>query len=197
MPIGKIVTSNSHVDYVCQVFGRTEIENPPAPADYAFGRFVRVALPAGDADLIGIIYNTILMNPEFGNLGPRLSSRADLEVFSPDYLNEQVTLVGVLVVGSMRRQGDVPAGQGIPPLAATVDAVVEALPDAEISRFHRGPAAPRLAYLPQLLSQTNPLIPHLVLTVLDQVRALFPEQGTELAVLRDNLAWRMQVEQAR
>ena len=36
-----------------------------------------------------MIYNTILMNPEFGSLGPRLSPKSELEIFSPDYLNEK------------------------------------------------------------------------------------------------------------
>ena len=42
--LGKIAKSNSHTDYVCQVYGPGEVETPPIPADYAFGTFVRIPL---------------------------------------------------------------------------------------------------------------------------------------------------------
>ena len=96
MILGKVIKSNGHVDYVCQIYGPGETALPPAPEDYAFGTFVRIALP-DEASLIGLVYDTILMNPEFGNLGPRLSPSADLEIFSPDYLREKVVLVGLVL----------------------------------------------------------------------------------------------------
>ena len=195
--IGKIVKSNSHIDYVCQVFSPGEWEEDPSPDDYAFGRFVRVAIDGEYLpDLVGIIYNTILMNPEFGSLGPRLSPASDLEIFSPDYLSEKATLVGILVIGSLPKEAGGSPAQGIPPLAADVDCMVSVLPDTDIARFHGGEGAPQLAYLPQLLSQANPLIPHLTLNVLEQVAGCFPDQAAQLAVLRGNLAWRTQIEGA-
>src|SRR5579872_7325379 len=42
--IGKIVRSESHVRYTCQVFGPGETVAPPEPADFAFGSFVRLPL---------------------------------------------------------------------------------------------------------------------------------------------------------
>src|SRR5688500_5582245 len=97
--IGKIVGSRSHVDYVCQVYGPGESAEPPPPSAYAFGAFVRIEL--ADAHwLAGVVYDTQLVNPAFGTLGPRLSPREDLAVFSPDYLNECATLVGVLAIGA-------------------------------------------------------------------------------------------------
>jgi hypothetical protein len=195
--IGKIVKSNSHIDYVCQVFGPGERETPPAPADYAFGQFVRVAVEgAPEGQLVGVIYNTILMNPEFGSLGPRLSPKSELEIFSPDYLNEKALLVGILLVGSLPAGKGTPA-QGIPRSGATVDALVETMTPDEVRRFHEGAAGPRLAYLPLLQGQANPLMAHLMLSVLEQVAACFPAHQMELDVLRNNLAWRTQVEQAR
>ncbi len=81
MVIGKIVKSYSHINYVCQIYGPLEVEMPPHPADYAFGRFVRVAVRARlldescvrqDTNLsrqdepccytVGVIYDTILLN---------------------------------------------------------------------------------------------------------------------------------------
>ncbi|GAB4530760.1 MAG: hypothetical protein Kow0063_09230 [Anaerolineae bacterium] len=200
MRVGKIVKSNTHVDYVCQVYGPGEIaDQSPSPHDYAFGTFVRVELSAdsaqgvaGDSYLVGLIYSTILMNPEFGNLGPRLSSPADLEVFSPDYLREQATLVGVAAVGQVT-----PAGrhQGVPRLAATVGAEVITLTAEEVRAFHTPLAGdgPALAYAPLLLAQGDPLIPHLLLDVIKRLEDLFPDQTRQLAVLRSNLAWKTAV----
>jgi hypothetical protein len=93
--IGKIVKSNSHVDYVCQVFGPGEVDVVPAPTEYTFGTFVAVDLDEGAGSLVGIIYNTLLTNPEYGSFGPRLSPRSEVEIFSPDYLAETATLLGV------------------------------------------------------------------------------------------------------
>jgi len=197
MRIGKIVKSNTHVDYVCQVYGPGEIAEPhPSPEDFAFGTFVGVGLSADAGQgalhssyLVGLIYSTILMNPEFGNLGPRLSPPADLEVFSPDYLREQATLVGVVAVGQVT-----PAGthQGVPRLAAQVGAEVTTMTANEVHAFHT-PAQSgglALAYAPLLLAQGDPLVPHLVLNVINGLEQLFPDQARQLAVLRGNLAWK-------
>ncbi len=190
MRIGKIVKSNTHVDYVCQVYGPGEIESSPLPADYAFGTFVRIGLADGHSYLVGLIYSTILMNPEFGNLGPRLSSPADLEVFSPDYLREQATLVGIVAVGQVASGV---ASQGVPPLAAAVGATVETMTPEEVRDFHRPGGGLSLAYAPLLLAQGDPLIPHLLLNVVNRLSDLFPDQARQLAVLRGNLAWKTAV----
>jgi len=70
---------------------------------------VRVALN-DDRWLVGLIYDTMLFHPGFGRLGPRLSPEPELAVFSPDYLNEKATLVGITAVGMMDGAGNV--GQG-------------------------------------------------------------------------------------
>jgi hypothetical protein len=198
MRIGQIVKSNTHVDYVCQIDNPGEFTSAPALEDYAFGTFVRVGLNAGTkreasgSYLVGLIYSTILMNPEFGSLGPRLSPPADLEVFSPDYLREQATLVGIVAVGQVT-----PAGQrqGVPRLAATVGAEVTTMPPQDVRAFHLSPsgAGISLAYAPLLLAQGDPLIPHLLLNAVNRLDNLFPDHSRQLAVLRGNLAWKSAV----
>ena len=190
MRIGQIVKSNTHVDYVCQIDNPGEFKSFPSPEDYAFGTFVRIGLGADESSyLVGLIYSTILMNPEFGNLGPRLSPPADLEVFSPDYLREQVTLVGVVAVGQVTSEG---THQGVPRLAAAVGSEVTTMEADEVRAFHTPPAADglALAYAPLLLAQGEPLIPHLLLDVINRLEDLFPNQTRQLAVLRGNLAWK-------
>src|SRR5204862_264341 len=51
MYIGKIVKSDSHINYVCQIYGPREVEVEPGPSDYAFGRFVRAAVDGQKAYL--------------------------------------------------------------------------------------------------------------------------------------------------
>jgi len=190
MSIGKIIKSNSHTDYICQVYGPGEVKTPPTREDYAFGTFVRVEL--GDERwLVGIIYDTMLFNPDFGRLGPRLSPEPELAVFSPDYLNEKAILVGIAAVGMMDATGNVV--QGVPALAASTDALVERMTDDQVRTFHQGNPIPQLAYAPLLLAQGSPLALPLLQTVIARLMALFPNQADLLAVLQDDLAWKAQV----
>jgi hypothetical protein len=199
--IGRIVKSTTHVDYVCQVYGAGEITSTPAPEDHAFGTFVRISLAAGEGHLVGLVCDTVLMNPEFGHLGPvlrpaegpRLSPIADLEIFSPDYLNERAVLVTVVAVGQVTVDGEV--CQGIPLPAATLGAAVEKMSGEEVRSFHSSPAGEGLllAYAPRLLARGEPLMPHLLLRVVDHLAGMFPGQSRQLAVLRGNLAWKTAV----
>jgi len=109
VPLGKIIKSNVHTDYIAQIYAPSEVESPPAREDYAFGTFVRVALN-DDRWLVGLIYDTMLFNPDFGRPGPRLSPEPELAVFSPGHLNEKAILVGITAVGMMDAAGNV--GQG-------------------------------------------------------------------------------------
>src|SRR5438045_4757310 len=128
MSIAKFVKSYSHIYYVCQIYAPCEFEVEPDPSDYAFGRFVRVAVRSGLSDdpntqldlalgksqepvtyAVGVIYDTILLNPAFGSLGPRLSNETQGELFSPDYLSEKAALIYVMALG-MVEQRATPAG---------------------------------------------------------------------------------------
>ena len=95
--VAKIVKSNSHVDYVGRVIDELDADAPPRTEDYGFAQFVR--LPINNLEVIGVVYDTQLINPEYGNFGPRLSPPPDLSILSPDYLNEQGVLIGILLLG--------------------------------------------------------------------------------------------------
>lgn len=190
--IGKIVRSSSHIDFVCQVYGPGEVASPPSSVDFAFGTFVRMAIQGLGADwLVAIVYDTLLLNPEFGTLGPRLSPAPALQVFSPDYLSERITVIGVLALGTMSNNGQVK--QGIPAIVPPLDVMVERMADAEIRAFHAGGSGVRLAYVPIVLSQQNPLAVPLLLDTLARVEQLLPGQAAQLAVLRLQLAWQLQI----
>lgn len=190
--LGKIVKSNSHTDYICQVYGRNEFDPAPGVENYALGTFVRIELEAGKAGaLVGLIYDTVLLNPDFGRLGPRLSPETELAMFTPDYLNERAVLVGITAIGRVKADGDV--FQGVPLLAANSDAQVVQMTDDEIRAFHAHDGSLHLDYLPLLAHMDHPLALHLGLIVLRKLGRLLPECATELAVLSDDLLWRTQI----
>ena len=246
--IGKIVRSESHVRYTCQVYGPGEVAAPPEPADYAFGSFVRIPLRlsvgrsdvlapslsdahgradvadplplfppppstvrAGEGRLgslaaIGLIYDTLLLNPAFGTLGPRLSNDAQVELFSPDYLSERAVLVSILLLGTMSGSASAPRVlHGVPPLAADLGAEVSALADADVRAFHvfadgglPGGARPYLhmGYLPHAVAQDNPLLPLAMLRTIERLERLFPEHAALLSIVKRNFAWRLKVQSA-
>ncbi len=194
LTLGKIVKSNGHTDYVCQIYGRYEQEPVPQPVNYALGTFVSVELQGqGAGYLVGLIYDTVLLNPDFGSLGPRLSPETELGSFAPDYLNERAVLVGITAIGRVDAKGRVQ--QGVPLLAANSDALVRQMNSDQIRAFHHGPNGLNLTYLPVVMGQSkdNPLAYHLARTVLDHLTALLPDFRAELDVLADNLLWSTQI----
>jgi hypothetical protein len=230
MFIGKIVKSDSHISYVCQIYGPREVEVEPAPADYAFGRFVRVAVRSGQSDdaassldialgisqepmtyAVGVIYDTILLNPAFGSLGPRLSNETQVELFSPDYIAEKAVLIYVMILGMMELRR-IPTGtseflsvmHGVPLLSLELGSEIETMTDEEVQAFHffhdttTGPDAQNaylhMGYLPHIIAQRNSLLPMVTLRIIDQLEHLFPQNLALLSIVKRNFAWRLKVE---
>jgi hypothetical protein len=220
--IGKVVKSDSHITYACQVYGAGEVEVQPGPTDCAFGQFVRAAVRsepaashapganghvAGEVWAIGIIYDTILLNPAFGTLGPRLSNAEQLEIFSPDYLSERAMLVYFSVLGLMEHPDHAAArwrvSHGVPPVALELGCEVETIQADDIRAFHffadggaPGGAEPYLhmGYLPHLIAQRNSLMPQVALRVVEQLEQLFPQNRALLNIVKSNFAWKLKVE---
>ena len=191
--IGRIVKSNSHTDYVCQVFAPRETAHDPEPQDYSFGRFVQAPIdPTYGGAAIGIVYDTILLNPEYGSLGPRLNPPSEQAMLAPDYLVEKATAVGIIIVGLQR--GDT-VEQGVIPLSLPVDAEVSSLDDDATRRFHLVDGKLSLGYLPGLISHTSPLVTELGLSVIRQLLMLFPESRDQrlLSTLAAHFTWQARV----
>ncbi|HLJ67173.1 MAG TPA: hypothetical protein VKX16_07410 [Chloroflexota bacterium] len=192
MVIGTVVKSNSHISYLCRVFGRLEVDPAPRPQEYAFGTFVTLA-PVDDSPvrLVGVVRDTLLINPEYGNFGPRLSSEPELEVFSPDYLDEKGVLVDVLILGWLDRGQ---ARHGVPAVAAQVGTRVEGMVEDAVRDFHRDARGRFLmGYLPPLLTRNDAVIAGLLLGVLERLEPAFPDQQRVIGVLKNNLAWKSRV----
>lgn len=136
MRLGKVVKSNSHCDYVVQLEDRMDVIAPPEPEDYGFGSFVKLEEMSGRHWAVGVIYNSLLFNPLFLSNGPRLSSEPD-PLFTPDLINETRTLLGVVLVGSLVREGDRLYGvHGIPRIVVPVNTPACRMTQEEVYRFH-------------------------------------------------------------
>jgi hypothetical protein len=210
MRIGKIVKSNSHVDYVGRVLDKLEADRPPNPEHYRFGQFVAIppisrassspadsartngAGPGRPSTTVGIIYNSQLVNPDYERLGPRLSAPVELTtVFSPDLLNEQGILIGVLLVGWEDASGG--WRQGIPRPVLPVNSDIIAMSDEDVRAFHVN-GANRLAihYYPHVMTHARQFGQQLLLSVLDQLEAMCGDvSSSEIALLRRTLNWQI------
>jgi hypothetical protein len=191
MRIARIVKSNSHVDYAARVLDALETPAPPASADYQFGQFVKANISEGE--IIGVIYNSQLLNPEYGNFGPRLSTPPPLNsIFSPDYLNEQGVLIGLLLLGSQPHGQPEAAGrQGIPRQVLPINAEVETMTADEMRTFHLSPQGHlQLHYYAHVLTHAGLFAFQLLTAIIEQLEQLSDDtQRARLAVLRRSITW--------
>jgi hypothetical protein len=191
MRIAKIIKSNSHVDYAARVLDALETPEPPGAADYRFGQFVKVTTRSGE--VVGVIYNSQLINPEYGNYGPRLSTPPELNaVFSPDYLNEQGVLIGLLLLGWRDGQG---RKQGVPREVLPINADVETMTDDEVRAFHHNErGALEVHYYSHVTTHAGPFAFQLLSAIVEQLEPLTTErERARLEVLRKTLAWQQTV----
>ena len=185
--IAKIVASRSHVDYVGRVIDRLDAGSAPASDDYGFARFV--SLPVSEScEVVGLVYDTQLVNPEYGSLGPRLSPPSELAVLSPDYLNEQGVLVGLLLLGWRDAGG---AHHTVPRRVIPVGQEVFGMADGEVLKFHRDAEGRlRLHYYSQVVAHAGAFALPLLEAVLEQLeRDASAEERQRFCVLRRSLAW--------
>lgn len=188
MLIAKIVSSNSHVDYVARVVDAFDGTEVPSADDHAFGNFVSVGFDDGES-VVGIIYNSLLVNPDFASYGPRLSTKPELETFSPDYLNEQGILIGILFLGSIGADGS--ARQGVPARTVSAGASVESLDEDAFRRFHgESGTGTAVHYLPQVMAHAGSFANPLLDSVIRRLEiGASKEELKKLKLVRENLAW--------
>lgn len=191
MLIAKIVKSNSHVDYAARILDSMETGEAPKTEDYGFAQFVKVA--AANGEVIGIIYNSQLINPEYGNYGPRLSTPPDLNsVFSPDYLNEQGVMIGILLLGWRDERGN---HQGVPCSVLPINSQVETMTADEVRKFHRDKTgAVQLGYYAHVTTHAGDFAFQLLTAVAGQLEELLDErERARLSVFRRTLSWQQTV----
>jgi hypothetical protein len=193
--IAKIVQSNSHVDYVGRVIDQLDASEPPATSDYEFAQFVSMPLEANAGEVIGVIYNTLLLNPEYGNFGPRLSPRADLKVLSPDYLNEQGVLIGILLLGwreeRVENENAATIHHTLPRRVIPVGQDVFRLDDENVRAFHQSAGGTvQLHYYSQIIAHAGAFAVPLIEAIIGQLEsACSAADKQRLCVLKKSLIW--------
>ena len=187
MKIAKIIKSNSHIDYIGRVIDELDEANPPAPTDYGFAQFVK--LPLAGEDLIGVIYNSMLVNPEYASFGPRLSPKPELGNFSPDYLNEQGFLIGILLLGTTGENGKIL--HGVPRRVVPPGQDIYKIEKDEVKKFHTDENdCLQMHYYSQVVAHAGLFAVPLLEAVIEQLSLeCRDEDKNRLAVLKQTLAW--------
>ncbi|MEZ5345773.1 MAG: hypothetical protein R2681_09485 [Pyrinomonadaceae bacterium] len=188
MLIAKIVSSNSHVDYIARIIDKFDVGDPPSADDYGFGSFVSIKT-GGNKNVIGVIYNSMLMNPDYANYGPRLSPGPELGSFSPDFINEQGCLVGILLLGESGDQENIT--HDVPAQVIAPGKEVAAIDADEVKRFHSDKnGAMRIHYFSRVISHAGHFAIPLLESIIGRLSAdCSDEDLRRLAVLKQNLAW--------
>jgi hypothetical protein len=140
------------------------------------------------------VYNSQLINPNFNNLGPRLTSEPD-PIFAPDLIVETRTVLGTVLIGKLDSDLDSVYGiQGIPSVVVPVDTPVVKMTPQEIHSFHRNEEGrSQFTYYSHLLQAGGTFAKQLIYQVLQELiasgRFSDPEERA-LQVLAKDLAWR-------
>jgi hypothetical protein len=188
MNIATIVSSNSHIDYIARVIDSLDAgATLPHPSDHCFGQFV--AIRGDDEDVIGVIYDSRLVNPEYGSFAPRSGTRAELGRHTADYAKEEGILIGILLLGTIDREGK--TFQGMPRRIVPVGRAVAKLDPELVNRFHADSAGNvRLHYYSQVVSNARQFAIPLLDSIIDQLLAGRSEtEAQRLRVLKQSLTW--------
>ena len=194
MNIATIVASNSHLDYLARVVDRLDVAEPPTSQDFGFGKFVI----CGEGQHVGVVYNSMLVNPDYGSFGPRLSGVDELRSFSPDFLDERGVLLGVAIVGAFASGA---LGQGTPSEVLTAGSSVIKMSDEQFVEFHTDQAGTlKMTYLPTLISQSGEFALSLVDSIAQQIReklSLKESESKKLDTLTRSLRWQRTMDHLR
>ena len=188
MKIAQIVSSNSHIDYVGRVVDALDVENPPTSEDYGFAQFVSLPL-TDETEIVGVIYNSMLVNPEYASFGPRLSPKPELGSFSPDYLNEQGFLIGILLLGVKDNAKKIT--HGVPRRVVPAGQDVYKIEQSDVKNFHTDEnECLQIHYYSQVVAHAGLFAVTLLEAIIEQLTLDCREEDKKrLGVLKQTLAW--------
>lgn len=196
--LGKIIGSNSHVDYVFEVYSQRERDNPPDPTDYEFGQFVYIQkeIQGTNRAFVGTIYDTVLVDPDQGRTGPRLAQPEEQNIFQPTYVDEKRVLAGVALLGCATVDGGevTDPDHSIPRWTLEVDDVVQKLPKGDMIRFHSIDDELRLEYYQRMIDVAGGFAEDILSQILDSCKEAEPDEAAALNVIQRNLEWQTKME---
>lgn len=187
MKIAKIVSSNSHIAYIARILEERDGEAVPGAEDFGFGRFV--TMPVDSDAIVGVICDSRLVNPEYMNYSPRISSMPALGGLQQNLVDEKKALIGILLLGTM---SDGEAVQQIPQRVVPAGQFVFTMEAKEIDRFHCGrDGSLQLHYFPNLLAHAGSLGVPLARTMIEQIEGICSDADRQrLAVMANALQWK-------
>ena len=136
-----------------------------------------------------MIYNSMLVNPDYSNFGPRLSPKPELGAFSPDYLNEQGFLIAILLLGTQGEDGRFL--HGVPRRVVPPGQSVFRIDAAEVRKFHSDENdCLQIHYYSQVVAHAGLFAVPLLEAVIEQLTLDCSESDRQrLGVLKQTLAW--------
>lgn len=188
MKIAKIVSSNSHIDYIARVIDAFDAgEAQPAASDYCFGQFVELE---GDAEqVVGVIYDSRLVNPEYGSFAPRSGPRAELGRHTADHVQEPGILIGILLLGTIDGTGK--TYHGVPRKIVPVGQAVTKIGRDRVIKFHSDDSGGiHLHYYAQVVSNARQFAIPLLGSIIEQLcESCSDSEAQKLRVLKQSLTW--------
>jgi hypothetical protein len=188
MKIAKVVSSNSHIDYIARVVDALDTSDPPAAEDFGFAQFVSLPF-ADETEIVGVVYNSMLVNPEYASFGPRLSPKPELGSFSPDYLNEQGFLIGILLLGWKDENERIL--HGVPRRVVPAGQDVHKIDAAQMKKFHADEnQCLQIHYYSQIVAHAGLFAVPLLESIIEQLSLDCSDSDSQrLGVLKQTLAW--------
>ncbi len=194
--IGSVISSNSHLDYVVEVFKERDCDRPPELHEREFGQpvFIKKTINGTEHTVMGVIYDTQLVDPDQGRTGPRLA-QDDQAQFTPGYIEERTTLAGVALLGTAVITEDrtiaEPTHQ-MPRWTLEVDDTVFHCPDELTIDFHTVDNQIQLAYIDRLVDIAGDLGAEVIIALIDRLRRMLPDDDQSqrvLDVVEQNIQW--------
>jgi len=195
--IGCIVHSNNHMDYVVEVYRERDRNRPPEKNEYAFGQPVYVQQTVEDEDYVvfGVVYDTQIVDPDQGRAGPRLAAEKQ-EVFTPGYVQEKQTVLGVAFLGYATVKDDdagiriLDVSHEMPPWTLEVDMIVREVGDEAFLRLHTVDGKLKIGYYQRLLNVSDSFGAEVSLSILERLRKTTDTEADDmLDVLERNIRW--------
>lgn len=198
LTLGTVAQSRSQMDYVVEVYREREREQPPEKQDYEFGQpvYSTTTVRGDEYAVIGVVYDSQLVDPDQGREGPRLSN-PDQEMFVPGYVDEKRTLLGVAFLGFARlaARSDVEGydlvdvEQEMPRWTLDVDDPVSKLSTEGFKQFHFAEGTLQVQYYDRLISTANRFGSEVILSLLDRLRNETQAEEKMLDVIEQKVRW--------